>query len=190
MKGALWSAARANTMSHWEKTMDKLKELNEEAWNDMKQIPIKQWSRAGYSTYPKCDLQVNNMCEAFNRAILEYRDKPIINMLEGLKFYLTNRIVKQRDMVIRYQGDLCPTIQKKLEVSKRDAAAWLPLSAGDPRNSLFEVTNGTWKYAVNLDAKSCACRRWDLTGIPCCHVVACIWYNNTRPEDFVDPYYW
>ncbi|XP_057418799.1 uncharacterized protein LOC130713008 [Lotus japonicus] len=83
MKGALWSAARANTMSHWEKTMDKLKELNEEAWNDMKQIPIKQWSRAGYSTYPKCDLQVNNMCEAFNRAILEYRDKPIINMLEG-----------------------------------------------------------------------------------------------------------
>ncbi|XP_057435394.1 uncharacterized protein LOC130728074 [Lotus japonicus] len=155
MKGALWNAARACTVPWWEKVMLKIKELNEDAWNDLKQVPMKQCSRARYSTYPVCDLQVNNMCKAFNRAILEYRDKPIINLLEGLKFYLINRIVKQRYVDLRYQGELCPTIQKKLEVSKRDVVAWLPVNVGDQNNALFEVTNGTWKYVVNLAAKTC-----------------------------------
>ncbi|GAU50686.1 hypothetical protein TSUD_410420 [Trifolium subterraneum] len=56
------------------------------------------------------------MCEAFNSAILEYRDKPIISLVEGLKFYMTNRIVKLRDYMLRkttfldtYSNIICPS---------------------------------------------------------------------------------
>jgi hypothetical protein len=45
----------------------------------MSHIPPSIWSSSAYSTHTQCDLQVNNMCEAFNKAILEYRDKPIIS---------------------------------------------------------------------------------------------------------------
>ncbi|KAK2381886.1 hypothetical protein QL285_069460 [Trifolium repens] len=79
MKQSLWVAARATTVPEWEKAMENMKKLNEEAWKDMSQIPPSMWSRSGYSTRTQCDLQVNNMCEAFNKAILEYRDKPIIS---------------------------------------------------------------------------------------------------------------
>ncbi|RDY11933.1 hypothetical protein CR513_03346, partial [Mucuna pruriens] len=44
--------------------------------------------------YTCCDLQVNHMCESFNRTFLEYKDKPIISLVEGIKFYMTNRIAK------------------------------------------------------------------------------------------------
>ncbi|CAN1131273.1 hypothetical protein LINPERHAP2_LOCUS6307 [Linum perenne] len=35
--------------------------------------------------------------------------------------------------------------------------------------------------------RTCACGRWQLTGIPCSHAVACIRYNREKPEKYVDP---
>ncbi|XP_057450504.1 uncharacterized protein LOC130742417 [Lotus japonicus] len=70
LKSALWSAARASTVPEWRAAMDVMKGLNEAAWTEMMEIPPEQWTRSHYSTYTHCDLQVNNMCEAFNRAIL------------------------------------------------------------------------------------------------------------------------
>jgi hypothetical protein len=81
MKQSLWIAARATTVPEWEKAMENMKKLNEESWKDMSQIPLSMWPmwpRSAYSTHTQCDLQVNNMW-AFNTAILEYRDKPIIS---------------------------------------------------------------------------------------------------------------
>lgn len=50
---------------------------------------------------------------------LEYRDKPVINLIEGPllrkkkknwiegpKFHLTNQIVTQRDLMLRYKGNM------------------------------------------------------------------------------------
>ncbi|PON55829.1 Zinc finger, PMZ-type [Parasponia andersonii] len=42
---------------------------------------------------------------------------------------------------------------------------------------------------VNLIGKSCSCRRWDLTGIPCENVVATIYDEGKHPEDYVDSCY-
>ncbi|CAL5205285.1 unnamed protein product [Lathyrus oleraceus] len=31
--------------------------------------------------------------------------------------------------------------------------------------------------------------KWDLTGIPCCHAITCIWQNKKHPEEYVSEYY-
>lgn len=56
---------------------------------------------------------------------------------------------------------------------------------GDAKYSLFDVSKGSDKYVVNLEEKTCAYRRWDLWGIPCCHEIARIWKNNVALEDYV-----
>ncbi|XP_073220694.1 uncharacterized protein [Cicer arietinum] len=142
MKKLLWLAARATVVQDWEKAMQKIKAINEDAWKDMMQLPPSMWTRSSFRTDTQCDLQVNNMCEAFNMAVLEYIDKPIITLLNGLKHYITVRIVKQKEFMLRY----------------RDT------------------------YTVNLHTKTCACRKWDLTGIPCCHALVCIWHNKADPK--------
>jgi len=38
---------------------------------------------------------------------------------------------------------------------------------------------------VNIDSKHCTCRKWSLTGIPCCHAVAAIKFLNLSEEDFL-----
>ncbi|GJS79274.1 transposase, MuDR [Tanacetum coccineum] len=52
------------------------------------------------------------------------------------------------------------------------------------------------KCVVNITLRSCACRKWEITGMPCKHAVACIWdmANNGLepgiPESWVHESYW
>jgi len=41
------------------------------------------------------------------------------------------------------------------------------------------------KYTVNVDAQHCSCRKWLLTAIPCCHVIAAMNFINVNAEDFI-----
>jgi hypothetical protein len=189
LKEALWIAARATTEPEFKKAMENLKKLSEPAWKEMTELAVGMWSRSGYSTYTCCDLQVNNMCEAFNSAILEYREYPIISLFEGLKFYLTSRIVRLRDYMLRYEGNICHKIAKIMDKNKRDADGWSPNWHGDREYSSFSVSDGIDKYVVSLKDNSCACRKWDITGIPCPHAIACMRFNNQNPDDFVAHWY-
>ncbi|GJX44845.1 mutator type transposase [Tanacetum coccineum] len=47
--------------------------------------------------------------------------------------------------------------------------------------SQFKGVTGPYKdqYVVNMDSRVCSCRKWELTGIPCKHVVAAI-YNMSE----------
>jgi len=64
-----------------------------------------------------------------------------------------------------------------------------PHWAGDlEHRGLFHVENGNDQYVVDLHKRICACRKWDLTGIPCCHSIACMWHNHEVPEDYVASY--
>ena len=58
------------------------------------------------------------MCKAFNKTILEYRDKPIIEMVECIKMYLMDRFIRIRDKMCRYHGEICPKVRQILRKSK------------------------------------------------------------------------
>ncbi|CAK8563502.1 unnamed protein product [Lathyrus sativus] len=189
MKETLWRAARATTIPAWERAMNHMKELNVNAWKDMMDVRAACWTRSHFKTDTQCDLQVNNMCEAFNHAILEYRDKPIISLLEGIKHYITVRISAQKEKLSRYTGVKSPSIQKVLEKTKRAAEGWIATWHADDDFAIFGVSNGVETYAVSLLQQKYGCRKWDLSGIPCCHAIACIWYNKKEPEEYVSSFY-
>lgn len=51
----------------------------------------------------------------------------------------------------------------------------------DLNQSVFSVSNGIDQYVVNFKDKTCACRRWNLSRIPCVHVICCMWFNSRNP---------
>lgn len=53
------------------------------------------WCKHAFSRYPKCDLLMNNLSEAFNSTILVAREKPIITLFEWIRSYLMARFVTQ-----------------------------------------------------------------------------------------------
>ena len=53
----------------------------------------------------------------------------------------------------------------------------------------FEVKNGLVSFIVGLTKRTYSCRKWDISGIPCCHVISCIFFNREATEKYIDDYY-
>lgn len=51
------------------------------------------------------------------------------------------------------------------------------------------MTVGGHEIVVDLNNRTCACRRWQLTGIPCHHAVSCIYFQKQNPEDYIHACY-
>ncbi|CAL5443325.1 unnamed protein product [Camellia sinensis] len=68
-----------------------------------------------------------------------------------------------------------------------DVGGWIPKWNG---NEQFEVVGPYGEqYKLDLQAWTCACRKWDLSSIPCAHVVAAANFLGEEPEKYVHQYY-
>ncbi|XP_028105700.1 uncharacterized protein LOC114304745, partial [Camellia sinensis] len=155
LKDLLWKAARATTVGVFTKVMKEMKGVDEEAYNWLaRRAPI-HWSRSHFHSFPKCDILLNNLCECFNASILQARDQPVLFMLEKIRVLLMETIQKRNEAMKTYnRSDICPKIQKILEKVKVDLKEW-----------------------------TCECRKWDLSGLPCVHVVVIANYMSEEPEN-------
>ena len=146
-------------------------------------MPPQTWVRAFFSTYPKCDILLNNNCEVFNKYILDAREMPILSMLQQIKSHLmTRHYNKEKEVGDLWQGPICPKIRKKLQKNSEFANICYALLAG---KGVFEVQGKTNKYIVDISLKKCECRRWDLIGIPCSHAISCLRHERIPPESWV-----
>ena len=125
---------------------------------------------------------LNNMCESFNACIVEAREKPILTMLEKIRVWLMERIHRQRDSIKKYKWTICPRIQKRFEDIKVESVAFIAKWNGDDK---FEVVGMSGEQkTVNIQDKTCSCRKWGLTGIPCKHVVFALNFLGLSAEDY------
>ncbi|KAK4397033.1 hypothetical protein Sango_1539900 [Sesamum angolense] len=63
----------------------------------------------------------------------------------------------------------------------------IPIKAND-RHYQISCYDGN-QYSVDLEMRTCTCRIWQLSGIPCKHACSAIFNQNLQPEDMVHPYY-
>lgn len=47
------------------------------------------------------------------------------------------------------------------------------------------MSAGGYEMVVDLEAQTCACKKWDLSGIPCYHACACIAWSKKPYEPFI-----
>ncbi|KAK5819438.1 hypothetical protein PVK06_024438 [Gossypium arboreum] len=193
MRLTYWKAAKVTFPRQFEEAMSEMRSLSESAEAWLRDKDLRTWSRAHFSTRCKFDLLLNNNNECFNKdllslqIILEARDKPILTMLEIIRRKVMTRLVFMREAAEKYPGPLCPRIQNKLsEIVSQSNNIW-PIYAG---NEKYEVDCGLGnKHVVDLLNSSCSCRKWDLSGIPCKHVVSCMQLLAVSPETYVNACY-
>ena len=76
--------------------------------------------------------------------------------------------------------DITPTYTEEIVNAKRFSR---DCGAKNCDVGLWQVTSGNRVLAVNLYERTCTCRKWDVTGIPCNHVVAAIINVEQNSED-------
>jgi hypothetical protein len=168
--------------------MQNLKAESEKAWTWLSKIPVHTWARHAFDTNCKTDLVVNNLSEVFNRYILDVRKKPIRTMIEGIKNKLMTRHHDKRVGAANARWEISPHFMEMLELSKKYSRFCTPRIADV---GLWQVTNkkGDAIHAVNLQARTCGCRRWDVTGMPCNHACSAIIKAKQVPEQYVSTFF-
>ncbi|WOL01741.1 hypothetical protein Cni_G10458 [Canna indica] len=107
-------------------------------------------------------------------------------MLEEIRHSLMQRMYIKRVMIMKWTDDICPNIRKKLEINKEESRFCIVTPSG---NLKFEVQYMSKIHVVNIGSRSCSCRRWNLTGIPCNHAVSCIAWMKDDPDKYISDYF-
>ncbi|GKA13491.1 zinc finger, PMZ-type containing protein [Tanacetum coccineum] len=103
--------------------------------------------------------------------------KPIITMLEEIRLYIIQRLVAMNKLAFSLEDTIIPSIRKR---------EWVVYPSGFQE---LEVRKGDQSYAVSLQHKVCQCRLWELSGIPCVHVVAAYMHVGTDLDAGVSHWY-
>nr|GEV71900.1 hypothetical protein [Tanacetum cinerariifolium] len=149
--------------------------------------------RSHFTSRAHCDLLINNICEVFNRQLLDARDSPRVSALEYVREYLMKRIVVVQKVIEKSDGPLTPSVTKVLKKIKVASAKYIVDWNGD---ELIQV-KGPYgdQCVVNLQQSVCLCRKWEVSSLPCKHAVAAIHnmaenrMNVGLPEVWVHPSY-
>ncbi|GKV32893.1 hypothetical protein SLEP1_g41459 [Rubroshorea leprosula] len=144
---------------------------------------ISNQQKAFFKEDSKSDVVDNNMCEVFNGLIVDSRHKAIFSMLEDLRMMCGRRTIARRTFADeKFVGDFGPKIWEKIvasrEGSKRCRVLW-PSGVG------YEVEkedNG--KFIVDINRRTCTCRCWNMTGMPCKHVISVIKFKKEKDEHY------
>lgn len=188
VKDILWKCAKATYSNKFEVELQALKDYDSEAhaWLLQSTCP-KHWSRSKFIPAVKYDVLLNNHSESFNKQLINARCKPILGLLERVRVYLMLRCQSRREWVKKQKGIICPRIMKKLEKLKKESAMCYPSYVGRTK---FQVREALMEqFSVDTGVRSCSCRKWDISGIPCKHGIAAIGLEGKKPEDFVDRVY-
>nr|XP_027083986.1 uncharacterized protein LOC113706312 [Coffea arabica] len=187
LKERLWKCAKASYVTHWKVEMEQLGQESAAAHSWLDEKDPKTWCRAHFRCGLDCDILVNNMCESFNAVILKARSLPIISMLQTIYLYLLKRMERNREAMSKHEGLLCPAIFEILEKAKQEQCMCIASYAGTMKYQI-SCPFGE-QYIVDMAAKTCSCRKWQLRGIPCGHAVAAINRRHEAPEKHVSNTY-
>jgi hypothetical protein len=149
-----------------------MKADSREAYEWVEKLAPNTWIKAFFSDFPKCDVLLNNHSEVFNSYILEAREMPILSMMHTIFYKIEARIVAKQKEVEKWISTICPKIKKKID----KFTEWSKKCFVDPAaKGLYHVSSLEFEkeYVVDMPTKTCTCNRWQLTGIPCHHAIAC-----------------
>jgi len=139
LKQMLWSCAKATTEPEFKRQMQELKDEDEKAFDWLVKKPVSQWSKSGFRLNVKCDMLLNNMCESFNAAIMPARDKPIITLLERIRFWLMCRFATKRNDAQKWVNVVGNRIMRIIENQKHIAKHCMPTNVGNGKFQVIEL---------------------------------------------------
>ncbi len=146
------------------------------------------WSRAWFRLGSDCDSVDNNISESFNKWIIEARCLPLISCLENIRQNVMIRIQQNRTESDKWHGTICPNVLKKLKKSIDSSAYCHPIWNGEDAYEVRHEYTGH-RFTVNLKERTCSCRYWQLSGLPCPHAITCIYCETNCIDDYISRSY-
>ncbi|KAJ9671317.1 hypothetical protein PVL29_025151 [Vitis rotundifolia] len=177
--------AYARTADKYEATLGKMRLLKEELYDWVVSTGPEHWAN---SLFPgrRWDKIFTSQVESFNRFVQEERDLPVIGFITSHRLKLSELLLRKQSEVAKWETPVGGKIEMKIK-ENQNLAVGLNHHTISPTN--MEVYENGETFAVALDMKSCSCREWEMTGIPCRHACCAVTAANTNIYDYVEKCY-
>ncbi|XP_022033043.1 uncharacterized protein LOC110934163 [Helianthus annuus] len=185
LKELFWRAAKAYNIADHKRAIEEMRIVDEEATDAFTKQNPKCFCRCYLNIENKTDVIVNNMAETFNGFIIQSRSKHLIQMLEDIRLAVMTRLVTKFNDMSSKNVVVCPRVQRKKLDKDKDKAYTCTVYPSS--RTLFQVKSFD-DVSVDISNKTCTCRKWDLTGIPCHHMCAVAAFLRRESEEFVNSY--
>ncbi|GER44656.1 mutator transposable element-related protein [Striga asiatica] len=183
IKKALWRAAKATAFPDFKEAMKRVADIDPKCKEWLEEKLAQQWSKSHFTTCVKSDMLLNNIC------ILESKQKPILTMMEWVRQYLMSILQENRDMAERKREGkkICPKIRIIVDSHESKSCDCIPIKSTD---WVYQLDcSGGDRHIVNMKDRTCRCKKWDLTEIPCKHACSELLAQGHQLVDFVDECY-
>ena len=181
-----WKIARSYTIEEFNNNMEELKKYNLQAHTSLQFTSPMTWSRAFFRIGTCCNDNLNNLSESFNRTVRQARRKPLLDLLEDIRRQCMVRTAKRYIIADRLKTRFTRRAHFEIEKMIAGAASCERYMA---RNNLHQVEVNGVSYFVDMENKTCGCRKWQMVGIPCIHATSVIIGRREKIEDYVGEYY-
>lgn len=95
--------------------MEKIREINLDAYYDLMARESKSCSRAYFRGGMRCKVIENGMAQCFNSVILDGRKKPLLVMLEEIRLYMVETFFTLKQTAQKQVIDVCLGAIKKMD---------------------------------------------------------------------------
>ncbi|XP_050204899.1 uncharacterized protein LOC126677837 [Mercurialis annua] len=186
LKRIFWYAVNATNLPEFDSHMKTMKSEKPAAFDDFMGQVQNVFCKAFIRPHAKCDAITSNLVETFNGYIAKARQLHPIHMLEEIRTSLMARMYQKSELMEKHFEDICPRIRERIDRNQISTRLCDPIPA---KGGAFQVSCDNDQFIVCLKTKSCSCRAWDISGIPCAHALACINFMRFDVCDYVDGWY-
>ncbi|XP_022759756.1 uncharacterized protein LOC111306111 [Durio zibethinus] len=166
-----WEAAYALTGIEFEKKIIEIQEISPDAATWIRNIPPRFWATAHFEGTRLGHLTAS-IVECLNSWIAEASGFPIIQMMECIRRQLMACFNERRETSMQWTGILVPPAERVVLEAVERAYTYQVFKANEAE---FEVqTHNEGAFVVDIRTRSCYCRGWELSGLPCAHAVAAL----------------
>ncbi|KAL5697540.1 hypothetical protein ACHQM5_028673 [Ranunculus cassubicifolius] len=170
----VWGAARAYKKVDCDKWMKQLKDIDAPSHAWLMARDQNTWCRSTFDTSTYCEHITNNFSESFNAWIHDLRDRTPTGFVEHYCLMMMTQMWKRQVAARKMDmNGLLPRVHARLKHLEGFIKEYTYQPASDYCFSV-QLQGGSNRWLVNLERKTCDCRVWQITGIPCVHAVLII----------------
>ncbi|RID75414.1 hypothetical protein BRARA_B02460, partial [Brassica rapa] len=170
-KNLFWAVANSFNEGDYKAALKELKAFDSQIYDDLMVRDPTSCTRAFFSTTSSCEDGLNNFSESYKSGLKKARSLLLVGILETMRRQAMVRLEVTKKKLVKYKAKYSLKIAKTI--------------AEETKKIANEVEENSTSHTFNMDRRTCTCRRWDLTGIPCRHALKLIQDKKLNTENFV-----
>ena len=134
----------------------------------------KLWARSQFSELSKVDYVHNNLAESFNSTIRKLKGHYVVDLLDRIRIEYMQKFHYHAGIAeAKFMGHIIiSAVMNELKQKTTGLEMNMTLCSGTTAEiSYLDKEKREWRYPVDLEARTCSCRQWQITGLSCIHAL-------------------